>query len=150
MSWSRLFWGWRGRLNQLQFFLGFMLWCIVAQALELLWAALSSPSSSGFLSLLTDAARAPAWLSFLIAPFLFSLMFRRAHDLGFSGFVTLGFFGVVYAWSAILWFWPTLDDSILEMVLAVPAALTAFWFMLKSGEVGENRFGAPPPPGWLP
>lgn len=73
-----------------------------------------------------------------------------AHDLGFSGFLTLAFFGVLFGWAGALWLWPALDGSIFEVVLAVPMTLTAFWFMLKSGQAGDNRFGAPPKSGGLP
>lgn len=148
MSWLKLFWGWRGRLNQLQFFLGFMLCCVAASALELLWASIVSPG--GVSHVLTESLRAPAWLSYLIAPLLFSLIFRRAHDLGFSGFVTLAYFAVFFAWAGLLWLWPALEGSILQIAFVIPMTLTAFWFMLKSGQAGDNRFGPPPRAGWLP
>ena len=105
-------WGWRGRLGRLRFLAyGAVAYLIFAVAVGGAAGALSGARAAGSGVIL--------WV--LLVPylvFLTSVMIRRSHDMGWSG------------WMSLLGFIP----------------LVGLIWVFKPGSRGANEYGAPPPP----
>lgn len=144
MSWARLLWGWRGRLNRRQCLLGLLGLGLLSSVGWSMWLLSFAPPSDGEVRIASSLAGA------ILFPFQVSMLFRRAHDLGYSGAPVIAVLSAVYVWTAVDILWPSLTNSWLQIAIGLISGLLAFWLLLAPGQRERNRFGDPPRDAWTP
>lgn len=150
MRWLALYWGWTGRLNRLQFFLGtYSLAFVATLAMMALVPMVAPPAPGGFV------ANNAAWVVITVTqslplPWQISIAVRRLHDVNLSALWMLLLPGTVAVDLGLIRVWPGFDDSLWEGLLALPMLAGMLLLFFARGKVQPNRFGAPPRAGWFP
>ncbi|WP_395644470.1 DUF805 domain-containing protein [Terricaulis sp.] len=150
MSWLKLYWGWTGRLNRLQFILGsYSLSFVSTLAMMALVPMLAPPAPGGFVA--NNAAWTVIAITQLVPlPWQLSLFTRRLHDVNLSGRWLLVLPAIVVADLGLIRVWAAFDESVWEMLLFLPMLAGMVLVFFAPGRPEPNRFGAPPRAGWLP
>lgn len=151
MSWLRLFWGLHGRLNRRQFWLGNLVISVAATLIMMgLFEAIAPPAPGGGYAL--DPVMILHAANYATLPFGISLVVRRAHDVGRSGWWVIVPSIVLSCWTWLV-VAANLDDN-LEILLMTPAVVIALVILavlfFGLGTPGPNAYGPPPREGWLP
>jgi len=110
-----------GRINRRSYFFGGLLWYLCVLGFYPIIYFSSTFNLNPYLSLVLVYV----WVAFLLV-LNFSLLIRRLHDFGWSGWLSLPCF--------ILYFVPLVD------------LVTALVLLFKAGDEKENKYGKPPKP----
>lgn len=137
MSWVRGFTTYEGRLNRIQ-----MLWrhaalCFVGGAAGMLLIT----AGSAFLSLDTAFALVMPFVGIPILYADLSLVVRRFHDVGLSGWWLLPLFGVAGALFAFISLWPS--PWLLLVIFPINCGYLMLLFLVPGSAIA-NRYGEPP------
>ena len=145
MSWLKVLFGVKGRVNRLQYLgglLGVSLICTAAMFPMMALFADKAPGGGYSDSPRTDAVM---WLCATPAAVVeTTLMIRRIHDLGRSALLLL--WGAIY-WAVLLCatnvVWPGLRQTIFEFIAASPLFIALVILQFAPGQKQSNRFGPP-------
>lgn len=148
MSWLRFAFDFSGRLNRLQLLAGALLIGLLSSLLTLPFLLRLPPASGGGVTLTREYEIATNVIDLIFAVPVLSLLVRRAHDLGLTGFVVLLLLAWTLGGNAVLAIWPDLNNSFVEIVFALVGVLAGFALVLSPGQNGDNRFGSAPRSGW--
>lgn len=137
MSWVREFTTYRGRLNRIQLLWRHAVVCFAGAAVGILLIAIASMFSS------TNAAATLVMPIVMIVVMYvdLSLVVRRFHDVGLSGWWLLPVFGL----AAVLFWFSAISPSpwLLLAIFPVNFGYLILLFLVP-GSRGANRYGDPP------
>jgi uncharacterized membrane protein YhaH (DUF805 family) len=150
LSWLELFWGWRGRLNRLQFFVGALLLGAIVMALG--FTGLISPfpvrDEAGDIVLEENGSWIAHFAVLLVyAPLMASLLTRRLHDIGLDAWWVVLLWAAGLVWTQLSMAWPDAVPFWPRIVLGLPAGVMVLTAFIALSNEGPNRFGEQPSPG---
>lgn len=141
MSWLKDFTTYRGRLGRQQAFIRYGVIVAVAVVIQ----AMSTIGLSAF-----DHAHriAPSALLLAVSYPAYSIVVRRVHDVGLSGWWLAPFIGLGLLFSIPLYSEQRFDMWFSPWSLGLQAAIgvASLAVLMWRGTEGENRFGPPPQP----
>lgn len=146
MSWRELIWGWRGRINRLQYFVALLSFGIALAALTCKWSPVPVLDASGAIVW----AQSSEWIAtcgvtIVNVAFVSSLLMRRLHDLGLPGWWAAALFTLGQIWTHVVFFSPEL--LWLRSVIGLPVAVTVLIGLIALSQNGSNRYRPQPEPG---
>lgn len=151
LSWLRLFWGLHGRLNRRQLWLGNLILGFASTLIMMgLFEAIAPQALGGGYAL--DPVMILHAANYATLPFGISLVVRRAHDVGRSGWWVIVPFIVLSLWTWLV-VAANLDYN-LEFLLMSPVIVIGLVILavlfFELGTPGPNAYGPQPREGWLP
>ncbi len=143
MSWRELFWGWHGRINRAQFFVGLIIVQIgtAMAAYAAVWLVAPSLSTIERGHLFHEVSAVAA------LPFAVSLFHRRLHDVGYDARFLVVVLGLLVAGYVLEKFAPQFELSPWFVVLSAPFSFLGLGLLIALGSERENQFGPRPAPG---
>jgi uncharacterized membrane protein YhaH (DUF805 family) len=148
LSWRDIFWGWRGRLNRLQFFVGLLTLTIILKVLTYNLSPFSTVDEDGEVILQVSGD----WIAYNVAiavwaPFVASLLTRRLHDIGLVSWWVIVLWAAGLVQTQLIFIWPHIFPFWTRIVLGLPVGVMVFAALVAGSNEGENRFGSQPAPG---
>jgi uncharacterized membrane protein YhaH (DUF805 family) len=149
LSWREFLLSWNGRLNRRQAALGlYGLGFVAMIAIFILLPIVGFPSGGGYI--VSQGGMFAIYLTqVVVAPFQASMLVRRVHDHGKSGWIwlaVLAAFLVGLAFAEL----PGIRDTAFGIIVAMPIVLGFFWLISAPGDARPNKYGPPPRPTWWP
>jgi uncharacterized membrane protein YhaH (DUF805 family) len=149
LSWREAFFSWRGRVSRGACLFGVMAISFVWAIASMLLLAIVFPGPQGFTPSRTTDTVIFASLALSLVPQA-SLLVRRAHDLGVSGYWLLIFVVPFAVFIMARLIDQSLYGSWIETLVSMFYLGGMLIIFFAPGQRKANRFGAPPPPGLLP